>query len=595
MGLFQKAYETYENHSHLAGIAEAGKEPLIPVSHTIQNAAIEITLDRDGNFIMAAAVDAAGGGDKDNKTIIPVSEDSAARTSSPKAHPLCEQVKYVAELEEKLRDLYLSELKEWTESEFSHPKVQAVLSYVSKKTILKDLSDANIIKIIDGKVNKPDLLIRWRVLETGEKDACWQDKSLMDAYVKYYESQHKDDGKAVCLITGKSARYTEKHSKGILPFEFGAKLISSNDSTNFVYRGRFSEAKQAAVISYEASQKAHNALRWVVANYGVHFGGRSFVCWNPKGRAVPHPARGVMRARGEEKKPTSPAGYKKELAAAVHGWQAELLEMDDVVIAAFDAATTGRLSITYYAELKASDFLERLKYWQEHCFWGNENRGYSSPSVDRIVKHAFGVERGDYIELDDKIFKEHIQRLLHCVVDKALIPQDIVRALTQKASTPMAYDKDKGNRDKVLNTACAVIYAYRTTVKKEEWSMALEPDKKDRSYQFGRLLAAMEKVEKDTYGRDEDRETNAVRMQAVFCDRPMYAAAKIDRSLQPYFERLKPGARAYYKKLIGEIMEALSEYDEKELNRSLDDSYLMGYYLQRNEFYRKKTDEQEEE
>ena len=112
MGLFQKAYETYENHSHLAGIAEAGKEPLIPVSHTIQNAAIEITLDRDGNFIMAAAVDAAGGGDKDNKTIIPVSEDSAARTSSPKAHPLCEQVKYVAELEEKLRDLYLSELKE---------------------------------------------------------------------------------------------------------------------------------------------------------------------------------------------------------------------------------------------------------------------------------------------------------------------------------------------------------------------------------------------------------------------------------------------------------------------------------------------------
>lgn len=125
--------------------------------------------------------------------------------------------------------------------------------------------------------------------------------------------------------------------------------------------------------------------------------------------------------------------------------------------------------------------------------------------------------------------------------------------------------------------------------------MALEPDKKDRSYQFGRLLAAMEKVEKDTYGRDEDRETNAVRMQAVFCDRPMYAAAKIDRSLQPYFERLKPGARAYYKKLIGEIMEALSEYDEKELNRSLDDSYLMGYYLQRNEFYRKKTDEQEEE
>jgi len=70
MGLFQKAYETYENHSHFAGKTEAGKEPLIPVGHTIQNAGIEITIDADGNFIMATAVDIAGGADKENKTII---------------------------------------------------------------------------------------------------------------------------------------------------------------------------------------------------------------------------------------------------------------------------------------------------------------------------------------------------------------------------------------------------------------------------------------------------------------------------------------------------------------------------------------------
>ena len=41
--------------------------------------------------------------------------------------------------------------------------------------------------------------------------------------------------------------------------------------------------------------------------------------------------------------------------------------------------------------------------------------------------------------------------------------------------------------------------------------MALEPGKQDRSYQFGRLLAVMEKVERDTYTDNENREPNAIR------------------------------------------------------------------------------------
>lgn len=594
MGLFQKAYETYENHSHLAGVTEAGKEPLVPVSHIIQNANIEITLDRHGNFKKAEAVDAGNGDDKDNKTIIPASEESASRTQPPKAHPLCEQLKYVAELEEKQKGLYLEELGNWAGSEHTHPKVQAVWEYVKRGTILADLLAAGLIRLEKGKPNKPNLLIRWRVTGTGDKDACWQDRSLMDAYIQYYASLHGKEEKAVCLITGKEARYTEKHAKGVFPCEYGAKLISSNDTSNYVFRGRFREAAQAATISYEASQKAHNALRWVVANQGVLIGGRAFVCWNPKGRSVPNPARGPLRARGDAPKAVTPTDYKNELSEAVRGWRAELPDREDVVVAAFDAATTGRLSVTYYGELRASDFLDRLEYWQSHCYWGDAARGYASPGIDLIVKCAFGVERGDFLDLDNRMLREHVQRLLHCVVDRAAIPQDIVRALAHRASTPLAYDRKKNNRSRVLSTACAVIYAYRTTVKKEEWSMALEPEKRDRSYQFGRLLAVMEKVEKDTYDRDEGRETNAIRMQAVFCDRPMYAAAKIDRSLQPYFERLKPSYRGYYKRLIGDIMQQLSEFDEAELNRSLDDSYLMGYYLQRNELYKKKTNGQEE-
>lgn len=120
--------------------------------------------------------------------------------------------------------------------------------------------------------------------------------------------------------------------------------------------------------------------------------------------------------------------------------------------------------------------------------------------------------------------------------------------------------------------------------------MALEPEKKDRSYQFGRLLAVMEKVERDTYDSGESRDANAIRMQSVFCQRPMYAAGILEKQLErAYFPRLRPGSRIWYKNLIGEIMAVISAFPQEDWNKPLEDSYLMGYYLQRSALYTKNT------
>lgn len=125
--------------------------------------------------------------------------------------------------------------------------------------------------------------------------------------------------------------------------------------------------------------------------------------------------------------------------------------------------------------------------------------------------------------------------------------------------------------------------------------MALEPEKNARSYQFGRLLAIMEKVERDTYDSKEEREPNAIRMMSVFCQRPMYAAAIIEQQLEEaYFPHLKPGKRRWYKSLISQIMEMISQTPEEQWNSPLEDSYLMGYYLQRNALYTKNNQNTED-
>lgn len=200
------------------------------------------------------------------------------------------------------------------------------------------------------------------------------------------------------------------------------------------------------------------------------------------------------------------------------------------------------------------------------------------------------------MKADDAIIAGNMQRLLACRIDQAAFPLDIMKAIVTRAGNMQVYDYET-NRSKLLYTACAVIRKYHIDHKKEEFDLALEPERKDRSYQWGRLLAVMEKIERDTYDADEKkREPNAIRLQSVFVQRPGYAAKIImDQLKTAYYPRLPVGSRIYYDRLIGEIMEQLSHFDAADYNKPLTETYLPGYYLQKNAFYTKKVNEETEE
>ena len=129
--------------------------------------------------------------------------------------------------------------------------------------------------------------------------------------------------------------------------------------------------------------------------------------------------------------------------------------------------------------------------------------------------------------------------------------------------------------------------------------MALEPNKRDRSYQYGRLLAVLEKVEQDTYDRTETRQTNAIRLQQMFVKRPQHTFAVVMEKLKSaYYPKLKPGRKKWYEQLIEEIIDNLSDCPMDTSDGSLADTYLFGYYLQKKELYTKQeknADEEEEQ
>lgn len=582
MGLLQKAVETYDCHQAYVGKYRDGHTVLAPIGHIVASANLEITLNQDGLFCAACAVDKNA-----PKIIIPATEASAGRTSGICAHPLCDQLGYLAPDTEEKHAAYMEQLRNWESSPASHPKLHPILRYLEGGTIISDLLRCNLITWKQSDRKKEDkLLVRWRIigLEDGQPDACWEDTTLFSAFIQYYSTQHSNDSEGICLVSGEICRIAEQHPKGIIPINGNAKLISSNDKTGFTYLGRFTAEEQAAQVGYEASQKAHNALRWLVSEQGAQaiYGGRTFLCWNPQGRKVPLCTGSFLQST---KAITKPSEYREQLQQTLRGFQSSLPHQAGVVIAAFDAATNGRLALTYYQELLGSDFLQRLHDWDASCCWPNGKLGIQSPSLWQIVNCAFGTQQSKrekaMLKTDDRVLRQQMQRLVACRIDKAPMPTDLVKALYHRASTQLAYDFDL--RETILFTACAVIRKYRNEKYKEEWSMNIESTKGDRSAQFGRLLAVLEKVERDTYNKDEEREPNAIKLQSVYCQRPLYAAYNIECQLErAYFPRLKPYKRMYYKDLIGQIMNEIKEFPREQWNLPLTETYLMGYYLQRN-------------
>lgn len=572
-----------------------GTEPLTPVSHILQNAQIEITLTDEGKFLSAAAV-----AKEDSSTIIPATEESAGRTSRPEPHPLCDQLAYLAPSDDKKHEAYLALLTAWAESPYSHPLVRAVLTYVRSGTILSDLERERIIvRNADGSLGSGKLagtdyakcLVRWRMIPAPdeEKSESYRNPALFEKWASFYNDLRVGQPHGICQISGEEDVLCQSHPKGTLSSAYGAKLISANDSANFTYRGRFATPEAAVSVGYTASRMAHSALRWLATNHGKQSGDRIFLCWNPEGKETPGNLLYAFDA-GEDKRDF--VSYREELRKTLDGYGNKLRPQDDVVIAALEAATTGRLSVTYYTEMKSADLLDRIEHWYDTCAWDGGKYNVPTPSFWEIILCAFGKPSGNGLSLDKrdaKLAGKYFQKLLSCLTEGRSIPPDLVRALAARADTPQAYEA--GPLARIRHTACALIRKYRNDqAKREEWKVTLDTENRDRSYLFGRLLAVLEQAEAATYGKEDRRETNALRRLTRYTQQPMHTARALYEKLNPYLNRLmrnKPGLYRQYRALFDQLFGLLDELEHTSLNEPLEDVYLLGYSSQRSALFTK--------
>lgn len=614
MSWLNALYETYESNLSRIGDDEirSGREfSLMPIAHTTQTAQLEVTITETGEFHSVKVLDKIS-------TLIPVSESSASRSGSKIApHPLHDKLNYVAgdlvnygggKKEQEQFDAYINQLSEWVNFENNNPYLKAVYNYLKKKELIKDLVEEGVIVLDNGKIiekwseklkkekgNSPEVytkvadkvsaaFVRFsvRTVDGDTQVELWKDKEIQQSFINYYHQFLNDED--ICFVTGKKLPITERHAKKIRFSADNAKLISSNNDFGFTFKGRFKVSRDSAIISYEASQKAHNALKWLINRQGRVIDGRVFLFWGNEKLDIISPMDDLFLYFSQEEQGENEEEIKsntfQEYAAMIQksfmGFKQDLFFTSEINILILDAATPGRMNVQYYRNMNKEIYLKQLESWHKECIWlhryhkiGGKHVEYiGSPSIQDITKAIYGSR------VNDRVLNDTLEQLLPCILDGQKIPKPFIRSLVQRASNP--HGMEKWEWKKTISVACAVINR-----EEKDYTMALNTESTNRSYLFGRLLALANELEKwslrEQGEKNDKRETNAERYMVSFSNKPKRTWGVIYHNLKPYQARL--GKKA--DRLNHLMLEVMDQFAEDDFNdKALDPVYLLGYSSQ---------------
>lgn len=594
MSWLNDLYLTYEACKSEAGIVKEDKPLLLPIAHLTQNAQLEVVLDGEGNFRRAYRVDK-----KDAVTVIPATEDSGSRSGSAVfPHPLADKLEYIAgdygdfvpgEKKEKF-EKYMAQLKEWVESDDCVPQVSSVYQYLQKRSIMHDLMDAGFFVYVDGKleaekqqgVSVQDWFVRFSVEIPGKPESrLYCDTEVFESYIKYYLS--RQEKKDLCYVSGEVIPCSEKHPAKIRHTADKAKLISSNNASGILtFKGRFNESGQVASVGYEVSQKAHNALRWLIAKQAcLRVGEQVYVVWSVENPEVKDPFAAFFGA--ETQGAVTDEIYAERVRREIWGPDRKISGQEKVMVMGVEAATTGRLSILFYQKYEAIQFLQNIVRWKTEACWlfrqGKDRKAVVwSPSLIDIVNLTAG-------EKNDKLNKNMRERLVPCIVEGRRLPYDVVLSAVKQAVNPMHYE-NHWDWEKVLAINCALLRKWQIErgTGEEVYGMQLNEKSEDRSYIFGQLLATAEMLERSALaiggGKEVGRNTAAEKYFVRFQRYPVETWLTIRNQLQPYIAKLRSAGKLYYVLRIEELTSRLELTDKSKL----EPTFLQGYSCQMVEY-----------
>lgn len=621
MGLWSDLLATYAAVQDASGITpntidsqdDAVKRILLPPNHTTMRVQICISLDGNGTLL---SIDRY----PDTVTIvIPCTEASMGRSGkNPSPHPLADQLQYLdSNINPARHSAYLHQLADWKSD---NAKLNAVYAYLSRHSIVEDSAQYLQTPLSPEKDAKAG--VRFRVEVVGDDIPYLdEDTELRDLWIAHERRGRHRNG--TDYLGGEFYAQATNFPKNILSVAGNAKLVSANDTANFTFRGRFGNRNEALHLDADTSQAALSTLRWLVNNHSTTTDTQSIVFWsvgapqsdipNPTADSATLFADDSMLSALVDNEPTQKTDADRlqhAFAATSHNYALQFRKLlrgygtphtmqqheQTVVVLILDAATTGRLSVTFYQELHRNEYIEKIAQWHNDSAWeflvkNNDStirRVIEAPSFNDIASCTYsGTDR------KGKAYKRHVknvkQQLIECMFGDKTLPRALLQSAFHKVSHPLSYDK-LTHWDKDLRTTCSLwrkhyidLAAIHSETK--EVTVELDSTRTDRDYLYGRLLALANDFEDSVLyqrGLKGTRPTNAVKLMSNFAAKPYDTWGNLWKQLIPYLK-----AASFSGHFMNDIAEvtALFADGDYENNRPLSPLYLLGFFSQRRYDY----------
>ena len=401
----------------------------------------------------------------------------------------------------------------------------------------------------------------------------------------------------------------------------GMKYRVSGRAVYVTYGSISPQLAERTGFSAEDAEKIKEALVTLFENHGTLTGNQAIVVWaikRPEEKPVLNPQSGsfdfddFLSPIADESKAlhddisdalnATNVQYAKIFSRVLRGYEgAEDLKThnDPMVVVILDAATTGRLGVTFYCELQKDEYIKRILQWHVDAAWpltffkksivegaGRVNvvQYEGAPSFTDIINCACGTS--DRSSKSYKRFAKDVkERLIECMFGGAQFPMSILNAACHKVTKPMGYDNIRvWRRD--FEIACSLwkkhyIDETRKQHRQEDViTMYLEPNRDDRDYLYGRLLALADNFEESVLRKQgvKDRPTNAIKLMSNFTAKPYTTWGTLWKQLTPYLKSANGGS--WFRNEVDDVMALFKEGDFED-NKALSPMFLLGYSCQR--------------
>ena len=399
------------------------------------------------------------------------------------------------------------------------------------------------------------------------------------------------DGGQVCIISGEKDNIVETTTATMIPgSQATAKLVAFQVSSGYDSYGKTKGGN--APISEEAEFAYTTALNHLLASDSRNkflIGSRTFLFWASKNDEAGQKAEdSFFSLFGFNEQLDDPNRNLEQVRKVFESIYKGILKSssDDIFYILGLAPNAARIAVTYWAEIPLRQFAETIcRHFDDMEVIDTRSEKKPYMSLRSIISAVtLGGKVSDATpNLPEAVVKSIFEGLSY--------PQTLFASCIRRIRA------ESGEKDKnaVHITRAAIIKAYLNRLKNNEQKIQVMLDKENtnQGYLCGRLFAVLDKIQEEANNQHSIRE----RYMNSASSTPAAVFSTILNLSNHHVENLKnEGRKIYFDKLKQEIIKKIDADGFKpQLDLQDQGRFFIGYYHQRQDFFTKSNENNNEE